>query len=151
MSVKPWEKWFNPSSINPFAFVLAPFRRGKKRNNNNKNYKRKTCVNHMCVLLFIFQRISIRIVFCLFVCFLNHSCGISTYWVLLNCESLLHVNFISLFLSFTRHPHFSLRNGIKKYLTDSKNMNHRLSCRLLPSSKFSCFPHPSIVASPIQV
>ena len=38
------------------------------------------------------------------------------YCTLLDCDSFIHVDFISLFVSHACHPRFPL-NGIKKYLT----------------------------------
>ena len=72
------------------------------------------CVGyHMCGILFILQRISISNIY---IYYLNNACGISTHCTLLDCESLIHVNLIS--VSFVVHA-WHLRfpsNGIKKYL-----------------------------------
>ena len=52
-------------------------------------------VNHMFLVLFILQRISIRYIY---IYYLNNVSGISAYCALLDRESLIHVNFIPTFV-----------------------------------------------------
>ena len=69
----------------------------------------------MCMILFILYDIF----------YLNNARGICMLLhalIVSYCESLIHVDFIPLFVINVWHPHFPL-NGIKKYLTNHTSLH----------------------------
>ena len=68
--------------------------------------------NHICAILFILQRTSITNIFFIQIMLV----AFVRYCVLLDCDSLMHADFIPLIVIHAWHPCFP-SNGIKKYLT----------------------------------